>query len=271
MFLYQYNAVGSMEESLIFGSILTFAAVLTLYIRNIKIRYIIYTLFGFAIFFTNKRSGMLFWIVSLLTYMILDAIYITKKKKFSIKILKIFLIILTIFCVVMFIKVGDVSILDLVIESFNGIFGENSRSFIQRYGAFKASIEYIFCENSLFGFLFGNGISALVNNFVIDNKVFTDLGFYVVDNQYLTTWYDYGFVLLILFAYVLIILIYKNMKIMKARNIEFIERRKSIINLLSLFLVVIFSFILDVFTWYQCIYMIGFLISINMYHIDVNS
>ena len=171
----------------------------------------------------------------------------------------------------MFIKVGDVSILDLVIESFNGIFGENSRSFIQRYGAFKASIEYIFCENSLFGFLFGNGISALVNNFVIDNKVFTDLGFYVVDNQYLTTWYDYGFVLLILFAYVLIILIYKNMKIMKARNIEFIERRKSIINLLSLFLVVIFSFILDVFTWYQCIYMIGFLISINMYHIDVNS
>lgn len=270
MFLYKYNAIGSMEESLIFGTILTFSGVLSLYTKNTKVRYVIYFLFGLAIFFTNKRSGMFFWFVSLLLYMFLNVSHITKKKKAAKRMLKAFLIITSIFCIVMLIRIDNVSILGLVAKKFNGIFGEDSRSFIQRYGALMASIEYIFSKNSIFRFLFGNGINSLVNNFVIDNKVFTDLGFYVVDNQYLTTCYDYGFVVLMIFICVIIRLIYKNIYIIKSKEIEGIEKRKSIINLILLVLVVAFSFILDVLTWYQCIYMIGFSIAINMYNIDRN-
>ena len=68
------------------------------------------------------------------------------------------------------VKIKGNTILSLVTGKFTGLFSEDSRSYMQRYGALIIALELILQKNSIFGFLFGNGLSSLVGNFVTNRR-----------------------------------------------------------------------------------------------------
>lgn len=165
------------------------------------------------------------------------------------------------------VKIKGNTILSLVTGKFTGLFSEDSRSYMQRYGALIIALELILQKNSIFGFLFGNGLSSLVGNFVTNRRTITDLNFYVIDNQYITSWYDSGFVFLILCVFICVHFIIELTKIIGDKHIEISLRKKSLVLLIGMILVMFYSFIIDVLTWYQPIFIISFIIALSNWNI----
>ena len=154
------------------------------------------------------------------------------------------------------VKIKGNTILSLVTGKFTGLFSEDSRSYMQRYGALIIALE-----------LFGNGLSSLVGNFVTNRRTITDLNFYVIDNQYITSWYDSGFVFLILCVFICVHFIIELIKIIVDKHIEISLRKKSLVLLIGMILVMLYSFIIDVLTWYQPIFIISFIIALSNWNI----
>lgn len=95
----------------------------------------------------------------------------------------------------------------------------------------------------------------------------TDLNFYVIDNQYITSWYDSGFVFLILCVFICVHFIIELTKIIVDKHIEISLRKKSLVLLIGMILVMFYSFIIDVLTWYQPIFIISFIIALSNWNI----
>ena len=266
-FLYTYNTVGSMEESLIFAMLLSMSSIFILMMSNKRNKYFLYIVFGIAMFFTNKRSALLMWMLVYIIFELLDAWLISNKKTYAMRLLKIvFGIVIGIF-ILNIVKIKGNTILSLVTSKFTGLFSENSRSYMQRYGALIIALELILQKNSIFGFLFGNGLSSLVGNFVANRRTITDLNFYVIDNQYITSWYDSGFVFLILCVLTCVHFIIELTKIVGDKRIAISFRKKSLVLLIGMILVMFYSFIIDVLTWYQPIFIISFIIALSIWNI----
>ena len=67
-FLYTYNTVGSMEEALIFAMLLSMSSIFILMMGNKRNKYLLYIVFGIAMFFTNKRSALLIGMILVMFY-----------------------------------------------------------------------------------------------------------------------------------------------------------------------------------------------------------
>ena len=266
-FLYTYNTVGSMEESLIFAMLLSMNSIFILMMGNKRNKYLLYIVFGIAMFFTNKRSALLMWILVYVIYEVLDAWFISNKRTYAVRLFKIMVGIAIGIFILSIVKIKGNTILSLVTGKFTGLFSEDSRSYMQRYGALIIALELILQKNSIFGFLFGNGLSSLVGNFVTNRRTITDLNFYVIDNQYITSWYDSGFVFLILCVFICVHFIIELTKIIGDKHIEISLRKKSLVLLIGMILVMFYSFIIDVLTWYQPIFIISFIIALSNWNI----
>ena len=266
-FLYTYNAVGSMEESLIFAMLLSMGSIFILILGDKRNKYLLYIVFGIAMFFTNKRSALLMWTLVYIIFELLDAWLISNKRKYAIRLLKIMFSIIIGILVLSIVKINGNTILSLVASKFTGLFSEVSRSYMKRYGALIIALELILQKNSIFGFLFGNGLSSLVGNFVANRRTITDLNFYVIDNQYITSWYDSGFVFLFLCVFTCAHFIIELVKVVRDKNIEVSLRKKSLVLLIGMILVMFYSFIIDVLTWYQPIFIISFIIALSIWNI----
>lgn len=266
-FLYTYNTVGSMEESLIFAMLLSMSSIFILMMGNKRNKYLLYIVFGIAMFFTNKRSALLMWILVYVIYEVLDAWFISNKRTYAVRLFKIMFGIAIGIFILSIVKIKGNTILSLVTGKFTGLFSEDSRSYMQRYGALIIALELILQKNSIFGFLFGNGLSSLVGNFVTNRRTITDLNFYVIDNQYITSWYDSGFVFLILCVFICVHFIIELTKIIGDKHIEISLRKKSLVLLIGMILVMFYSFIIDVLTWYQPIFIISFIIALSNWNI----
>lgn len=266
-FLYTYNTVGSMEESLIFAMLLSMSSIFVFLMSNKKNKYLMYIIFGIAIFFTNKRSALLMWILMYIIFELLDAWLISNKRIYAIRLLKIVFVIITGIIILSIVKIEGNTIISLITSKFTGLFSDNSRSYMQRYGALIIALELIFQKNSIFGFFFGNGISALVGNFVTNRRVITDLNFYVIDNQYITSWYDSGFIFLSLCVFACVYFIVELAKIIRQKNIDISRKKKSLVLLIGMLLVMFYAFIIDVLTWYQPIFIISFIIAMSIWNI----
>ena len=266
-FLYTYNTVGSMEEALIFAMLLSMSSIFILMMGNKINKYLLYIVFGIAMFFTNKRSALLMWILVYVIYEVLDAWFISNKRTYAVRLFKIMFGIAIGIFILSIVKIKGNTILSLVTGKFTGLFSEDSRSYMQRYGALIIALELILQKNSIFGFLFGNGLSSLVGNFVTNRRTITDLNFYVIDNQYITSWYDSGFVFLILCVFICVHFIIELTKIIVDKHIEISLRKKSLVLLIGMILVMFYSFIIDVLTWYQPIFIISFIIALSNWNI----
>lgn len=218
-------------------------------------------------FFTNKRSALLMWILVYVIYEVLDAWFISNKRTYAVRLFKIMFGIAIGIFILSIVKIKGNTILSLVTGKFTGLFSEDSRSYMQRYGALIIALELILQKNSIFGFLFGNGLSSLVGNFVTNRRTITDLNFYVIDNQYITSWYDSGFVFLILCVFICVHFIIELTKIIVDKHIEISLRKKSLVLLIGMILVMFYSFIIDVLTWYQPIFIISFIIALSNWNI----
>lgn len=260
-FLYTYNTVGSMEVSLIFAMLLSMTSIFVLKMNSKKHKHFFYVVFGIAIFFTNKRSALLMWILVYIMFELLDAWYISNRKAYAIRFLKIICIIGVGIFVLSIIKIDGKTIISLIVDKFSGLFSENSRSYMQRYGALLIALELIFHKNTIFGFLFGNGLSSLVENFVANRRTVTDINFYVIDNQYITSWYDLGVIFLIVCVFACVYLIIELVKVIVKKKNSAILRRKCLVLLIGMSLIMFYSFIIDVLTWYQAIFIISVFIS----------
>lgn len=157
-FLYTYNTVGSMEESLIFAMLLSMSSIFILMMGNKRNKYLLYIVFGIAMFFTNKRSALLMWILVYVIYEVLDAWFISNKRTYAVRLFKIMFGIAIGIFILSIVKIKGNTILSLVTGKFTGLFSEDSRSYMQRYGALIIALELILQKNSIFGFLFGNGL-----------------------------------------------------------------------------------------------------------------
>lgn len=216
---------------------------------------------------TNKRSALLMWILVYVIYEVLDAWFISNKRTYAVRLFKIMFGIAIGIFILSIVKIKGNTILSLVTGKFTGLFSEDSRSYMQRYGALIIALELILQKNSIFGFLFGNGLSSLVGNFVTNRRTITDLNFYVIDNQYITSWYDSGFVFLILCVFICVHFIIELTKIIGDKHIEISLRKKSLVLLIGMILVMFYSFIIDVLTWYQPIFIISFIIALSNWNI----
>ena len=216
---------------------------------------------------TNKRSALLMWILVYVIYEVLDAWFISNKRTYAVRLFKIMFGIAIGIFILSIVKIKGNTILSLVTGKFTGLFSEDSRSYMQRYGALIIALELILQKNSIFGFLFGNGLSSLVGNFVTNRRTITDLNFYVIDNQYITSWYDSGFVFLILCVFICVHFIIELTKIIVDKHIEISLRKKSLVLLIGMILVMFYSFIIDVLTWYQPIFIISFIIALSNWNI----
>ena len=197
----------------------------------------------------------------------LDAWFISNKRTYAVRLFKIMFGIAIGIFILSIVKIKGNTILSLVTGKFTGLFSEDSRSYMQRYGALIIALELILQKNSIFGFLFGNGLSSLVGNFVTNRRTITDLNFYVIDNQYITSWYDSGFVFLILCVFICVHFIIELTKIIVDKHIEISLRKKSLVLLIGMILVMFYSFIIDVLTWYQPIFIISFIIALSNWNI----
>lgn len=162
-------------------------------------------------------------------YEVLDAWFISNKRTYAVRLFKIMFGIAIGIFILSIVKIKGNTILSLVTGKFTGLFSEDSRSYMQRYGALIIALELILQKNSIFGFLFGNGLSSLVGNFVTNRRTITDLNFYVIDNQYITSWYDSGFVFLILCVFICVHFIIELTKIIGDKHIEISLRKKSLL------------------------------------------
>lgn len=193
--------------------------------------------------------------------------FISNKRTYAVRLFKIMFGIAIGIFILSIVKIKGNTILSLVTGKFTGLFSEDSRSYMQRYGALIIALELILQKNSIFGFLFGNGLSSLVGNFVTNRRTITDLNFYVIDNQYITSWYDSGFVFLILCVFICVHFIIELTKIIVDKHIEISLRKKSLVLLIGMILVMFYSFIIDVLTWYQPIFIISFIIALSNWNI----
>lgn len=255
------------KEALIFAMLLSMSSIFILMMGNKRNKYLLYIVFGIAMFFTNKRSALLMWILVYVIYEVLDAWFISNKRTYAVRLFKIMFGIAIGIFILSIVKIKGNTILSLVTGKFTGLFSEDSRSYMQRYGALIIALELILQKNSIFGFLFGNGLSSLVGNFVTNRRTITDLNFYVIDNQYITSWYDSGFVFLILCVFICVHFIIELTKIIVDKHIEISLRKKSLVLLIGMILVMFYSFIIDVLTWYQPIFIISFIIALSNWNI----
>lgn len=173
------------------------------------------------------------WILVYVIYEVLDAWFISNKRTYAVRLFKIMFGIAIGIFILSIVKIKGNTILSLVTGKFTGLFSEDSRSYMQRYGALIIALELILQKNSIFGFLFGNGLSSLVGNFVTNRRTITDLNFYVIDNQYITSWYDSGFVFLILCVFICVHFIIELTKIIVDKHIEISLRKKSLVLLIG--------------------------------------
>lgn len=186
-------------------------------IKNNFIRYLLQLNIILNIFFTKSRSTWIAFLITLILYYSKNIIINIKNNNFKFTYKKICImlgiLIIIILCIIIF-QNNIVYILNEVFQRFVTVtddsYGDVSR--LQRTGTIELINNYM-TSNGIINFLFGNGYSS-VNKFMIDHTIVIS-GFSTTDNQYLSFFYDFGIIGLLLYIFIIILAVisfFKNSK-----------------------------------------------------------
>ncbi len=183
-------------------------------VKNNFIRHLLQLNILLNLFFTKSRSVWIALIITVFIYYFKVIILKLKNYNYKITYKKIFI---TTFGLAVIIIAGYIfqnqisNIFNLIFERIVVItddsYGDVSR--LQRLGTIKA-INYYMTNNGITNFLFGNGIGS-VNQFMINNPISIS-GFTTTDNQYLSIFYNFGFMGLAVYVLIIILSIIKFLK-----------------------------------------------------------
>lgn len=176
-------------------------------IKNKIIKFLLNFIVIINLFFTKSRSSWIAFIIIILIYYLKNIVYkiCFNKVKISYKnLLKKLTIMLVglIFIIIFFDNIEDIikQIIQRFITVTSDSYGDISR--LQRIGTIKLINNYM-VNNGLINFLFGNGLGS-AKDFMMNHKILID-NFVTTDNQYLSIFYETGFVGLI--GYILLFII----------------------------------------------------------------
>lgn len=209
--------------------------------RNIYIFYILQIIALINIYFSFSRSTWISLAFVLLLFFI---------KKFNLKNLsfskfktnygRFYFGTLLILIIFVFLGLNYELIINTIINRFGDSLNSNSTdiSNLQRTATIDIFVSHIF-SGSIFNFMFGNGIGT-AKSFMLSNTAYLD-GFGATDNMYLTLFFEFGFILLLVYILLLVHLIYRWFF---SKNSWLTE-----ISILSLILISIDSFFFESVYW----------------------
>ncbi|WP_415522930.1 O-antigen ligase family protein [Clostridium sp.] len=167
------------------------------------------------LFFTGSRSSWIALVITLIIYYfkiiiskIINSDFKITYKKIYVSIFIFLLSVIILFIFSNYILSVINIILQRIITATNNSYGDVSR--LQRLGTIRIIYNYML-NNGIVNFLFGNGFKS-VNIFMLNNPVVIS-GFSTTDNQYLSFFYDFGFLGLLLYIIIIIysvIIFFKN-------------------------------------------------------------
>lgn len=210
-----------------------------------------------TLFFTNSRSAWVTLIISLIIYVLNN--YFHKLKQFDNninikKVIKILSIILIFFILILVFSDKMIIIYNKMysrmITATSDQYLDISR--LQRLGTVPMVNNYM-TNNGMINFLFGNGFGS-VSKFMESHTVIIE-GFTTTDNQYVSFFYEFGFLGLIIYLGILLMAV---IKLFKTSNIKTIYG-------LCLYIFISLSinmFFYEGFHWSVILFMIVFSISI---------
>jgi hypothetical protein len=164
--------------------------------KNKIIKYISGILILVNLYFTQSRSSWIALSVTLLIYLI--NIFIDKVKilKFDMKINNIIKFICIILFIAFFSAIFNNDILVVLNKMYSKIITATSDNYndpsrLQRLGSINVIYRYM-TNNGVINFLFGNGLGS-VEKFMVNNTVLIS-GFTTTDNQFMSFFYEFGFI-----------------------------------------------------------------------------
>jgi hypothetical protein len=199
-----YRVFNVFIHPIIYGNLLVCLFWINTYInRNKYIKLVSYILILINIYATKSRSSWISLFVTLILFIFRNIIDIVKNNKIERK--KIFnlfnFLVLTIIFIFLF---NDfvLSAYEGVLNRFSTVIGKDSNdvSKLQRIMTIKKIVHYMI-NSDLLSFLFGYGSNS-VRNFMLNNHIVIP-GFTTTDNQFISYFYNYG--LLGLMVYIILL------------------------------------------------------------------
>ncbi|MDB8559581.1 hypothetical protein [Turicibacter sanguinis] len=217
-----YRVSGTMYHPIPMGTFFVVNIMLCYsFAKEFNPRYYIHTILNLiALFLTWSRSSILTLVICYGIYVFWN-LYLRFKNKKNV-ILKnvvkkyhyfiLFIFIVFIFCYV--IKIDGMSIIDMIFQRFFEIFSTQDKgSLMQRLMgiSFVVSTSY---KGTIMEFLFGHGFGGLQFYLKSTGTVIYGSNFYVIDNQYFTTYFNIGIIGISLFIIGLFVLNHKYIKML---------------------------------------------------------
>jgi hypothetical protein len=205
-----YRVSGTMQHPIVMGNFLLVNVLFNfgLYLRDKKIWSLVFTVINLiALFMTFSRGSYLALAISILFYLIINiairhklAIYLSKRY------LKKVLIVSSAFILILFaLNFKGINLIGLIYSRFTAL-GTNSgwASLYQRLNGFHFVMNSMLHKSNVFEFIFGNGFGSLAYTLKTNNVSLFLPGLYVVDNQYLTMFYEFGLIGICFFFYIVV-------------------------------------------------------------------
>lgn len=213
------------EHPIVYGLFLVILFWCNKFIINNKLKYILQANIFVNIFFTQSRSAYIALAITLVIYYFKIIFDKCKNYKFVTTYKKIFafistIVISTILICIFYKDIGYIlsNITDRFITATNDSYGATSR--LQRLGTISVIIDFM-QTNGVANFLFGHGFST-VQQFMLTHQIVI-IGFKTTDNQYITFFYEFGFIGLLLYVLILIasiIRFFKSTNIFSMNNLS---------------------------------------------------
>lgn len=205
-----YRVSGTMQHPIVMGNFLLVNVIFNfgLYARDRKIWPLFFSLVNLAaLFLTFSRGSYLALVVGVMFYLMIN---ITMRHRLSVYLSKAYLVKMSITLAAIvallfaaylkgFNFIGTIASRFLQLGT-----GSGGISLHQRLNGLNFVLNSMFHKSNLFELIFGNGFGSLAYTLKTDNISLFVPGLYVVDNQYLTMFYEFGLVGICFFLYMII-------------------------------------------------------------------
>lgn len=263
-----YRVSGTMQHPIVMGSFLLVNVILNfgLYARDKKIWPLLFPLINLAaLFLTFSRGSYLALAVAALFYFLIN---ITARHRLPVYLSRAYLVkiaaVLAAIAALLFAAyLKGFNVIGTIASRFLQLgTGAGGISLYQRLNGFHFVMNSMFHKASFFQLLFGNGVGSLAFTLKTNSISLYAPGLYVVDNQYLTLFYEFGLVGICFFPYIIIRLFLFCLKTIAAAGETSVDLEIFLTAFLGLFINLAFY---DGFYWSNVLVLLGYLAAWILY------
>lgn len=226
-----------------------------------------------AMLLTFTRSAIIVAIGIFLLYItliIFNLVRVNKKtslRKILRNTIKSVLIIFFLVFLVNFIKIGNLSLFELIKNRFLEITTtQDSGSFYQRYYGIQFVSNEMFNDSTVSEFLIGHGFGRLNFDLRYNDKTIYGENFYLIDNQYFTLFYNIGFLGIIIVVLLIVVFIFKYFSVTFYKSNNF---SRDIVPFITVIGILLHMFFYEGLTYITTVLMLGTSLCICFSKIDL--